>query len=105
VTEPLDDEADEYASSDENPSAWLDRDRQLVRLRRALLLLREDKRELVVLARYRAMSHEQIAALLDIAPATVKVRLFRAVQELKDIFHQLERGTWTKDTRTTARTV
>ena len=101
ITEPLDDEADHYPSSEEPPSAWLDRDRDLARLRRALLLLREDKRELIVLARYRAMTHEEIGALLDISPGTVKVRLFRAVQELKDIFHRLERRPWKSNTPAT----
>lgn len=101
VTLPLDDETSDYRAPEEAPGAWLERDRELERLRQALLLLREDKRELIVLARYRAMTHEQIGLLLDVAPGTVKVRLHRAVQELKDIFHRLERGTWTTNTPTT----
>jgi hypothetical protein len=41
-------------------------DRQAARLRRALLLLREDQRELIVLARYRGMKYEAIADLLGV---------------------------------------
>jgi len=54
--------------------------------------LREDDRELIVLARYREMKHEDIAELLGINQGTVKVRLHRALKELRDTFMQrLER--------------
>ena len=73
----------------------------MARLRRALLLLRDDKRELIVLARYRAMKHEQIAEMLGIEVGAVKVRLHRAVQELRQIFLELpEEGVkWTAKPR------
>jgi len=77
----------------------LEHERDIDRLRRALLLLREDKRELIVLARYRGMSHDQIAELLAIETGAVKVRLHRAVKDLRDIFLQLsERPSWTVTT-------
>jgi RNA polymerase sigma-70 factor (ECF subfamily) len=77
----------------------LERDRDVARLQRALLLLRDDRRELIVLARYREMTHEQIGNLLGIEPGAVKVRLHRAVKDLRDIFLQLsERPSWTVTT-------
>lgn len=63
--------------------------RQTARLRRALLLLREDQRELIVLARYRGMKYEAIADLLGVEVGTIKVRMHRAVKELRDIFLRL----------------
>jgi RNA polymerase sigma factor (sigma-70 family) len=78
----------------ETPAEAIERERDVARLRRALLLLREDKRELIVLARYRGMKHDQIADLLGIQAGAVKVRLHRAVQELRQIFLELpEEGT------------
>ena len=43
-------------------------------------------RELIVLARYRGMTLEAIADLLGIEVGDVKVRMHRAVKELREIF-------------------
>jgi len=90
------DDALEIPQQGDSPADTVQREREVVRLRRALLLLRDDKRELIVLARYRAMKHEQIAELLGIQAGAVKVRLHRAVQELRQIFLELpdEGTTW-----------
>jgi len=84
----LDDAAD-YASSAVASDERLARESDVARLARALLLLRDDKRELIVLARYRGMKHEAIAELLGVEPGTVKVRIHRAVKELREIFLRL----------------
>jgi DNA-directed RNA polymerase specialized sigma24 family protein len=62
--------------------------------------LRDDKRELLVLARYRDMKYEQIAEILGIEVGAVKVRVHRAVRELREIFLQLrdENPSWTANT-------
>lgn len=81
------------------PAVALERDRDLERLRRALLDLRDDQRELIVLARYRGMTHDQIGELLGVEPGTVKVRLHRAVRQLRTIFLGLpETNPWTATT-------
>ena len=71
------------------------RDRQ--RLKRALMMLRADKRELIVLARFQGMKHERIADLLGVDAGTVKVRVHRALRELRQIFVELPDGnpSWT----------
>ena len=74
------------------PAAQLEMDRDVARLRKALLKLRDDRRELIVLARYQGLRHEQIAELLDIEVGAVKVRLHRAIAELRDVFRQLGDG-------------
>ena len=79
-------EAHQQADAAADAGEQLDQDRQAARVRRALLLLREDQRELIVLARYRGMKYEAIAELLGIEVGTVKVRMHRAVKELRDIF-------------------
>ena len=72
------------------PEATLESESEAARLQRALLTLREDKRELIVLARYREMKYEAIAELLDVDVGTIKVRVHRALKELRDIFLNLE---------------
>jgi RNA polymerase sigma factor (sigma-70 family) len=67
----------------------LERRQYLDMLQRAFLRLPEDKRELLVLARYQEMKYEKIAALLDVDIGTVKVRVHRAMLELRNIFLKL----------------
>jgi RNA polymerase sigma-70 factor (ECF subfamily) len=67
------------------------------RLRRALMRLPDDRREVVVLARYRGLSHEEIAAVLRVEPGTVRVRLHRALKELRALVETMtseERTSW-----------
>jgi RNA polymerase sigma-70 factor (ECF subfamily) len=67
----------------------LEADRERARLKRALLLLPDDKRELIVLARYQGLKYERIAELLGIEVGAVKVRIHRALRELRARFLQL----------------
>ena len=88
-------DAAEYPSHSPLPGDLLARNRDVARLQRALMLLREDKRELILLARYRGMKLEAIADLLGIEVGAVKVRIHRAVKELRDIFLRLnESPSW-----------
>jgi RNA polymerase sigma factor (sigma-70 family) len=101
--EPMAAEALDTPETSAGPARQLEHDREVRRLKRALMMLRDDKRELIVLARYRNMTHEQIARLLGVETGTVKVRLHRAVRELRDIFLELsQEAVWT--VKTSART-
>jgi RNA polymerase sigma-70 factor, ECF subfamily len=78
----------EPSNSQHEPMPWqhIERERQLSVLQRALLALPEEKRELLILARYQEMKYEAIAELLSIEVGTVKVRVHRAVRELRALF-------------------
>ena len=88
--EPLADDDMERPADGPGPAAQFEVESEHVRLRRALMLLRVDKRELLVLARYQDMRYEQIAEVLGIDVNLVKVRVHRAIRELRDIFFQLQ---------------
>ena len=62
-------------------------------LHRALMQISEDKREVLVLSRFQDMKYEEIAQLLGCEVSTVKTRVHRALQDLRQIFHQLDRKT------------
>jgi len=64
----------------------LERDQENELLKHALMKLPEEKRELLILARYREMKYEEIAQVLDVETGTVKVRVHRALKELREIF-------------------
>ena len=91
---PIDD-VDDPPSPAPAAVEMLARNREVARLQHALMLLREDRRELIVLARYQEMKLDAIADLLGVEVGTVKVRIHRAVKELRDIFLRLnENPSW-----------
>jgi RNA polymerase sigma-70 factor (ECF subfamily) len=57
----------------------------------------EDKREVLVLSRFQNLKYEEIAQLLGCEVATVKTRVHRALQDLRQIFQQLESGKALRD--------
>jgi RNA polymerase sigma-70 factor (ECF subfamily) len=66
-------------------------------LYRALMKMADDKREVLVLSRFQDLKYEEIAQLLGCEIGAVKTRVHRALQELREIFHQLQgRGTGAK---------
>ncbi len=91
--EPLDGQADPPEPRP-GPARRLEADRERDRLERALMMLREDKRELLVLARYQDLEYAQIAAILGIEVGAVKVRVHRALKELRAIFLELRDDPW-----------
>jgi RNA polymerase sigma factor (sigma-70 family) len=61
-------------------------------LHRALMQMPEEKREILVLSRFQELRYQEIARLLGCELGTVKTRIHRAIQELRQNFKQLERG-------------
>ena len=58
-------------------------------LHRALMSLPEEKREILILSRFQELKHHEIARLLGCEPATVRVRVHRALQALRENFQRL----------------
>lgn len=66
-------------------------DEQIQTLEKAMQYLSDDKRELLVLSRYQGLRYREIAELKATTEANIKVRVYRAIKELKDIFQKMER--------------
>jgi len=60
-------------------------------LQRALDLLPAEKREILALSRFQEMKYEDIAAVLNCEVGAVKVRVYRAVRALEQIYLTLEK--------------
>jgi len=61
-------------------------DRQQTQLlHRALMQLPEDKREVLLLSRFQNLKYHEIAQLLGCEVGTIKTRVFRALQELRQV--------------------
>jgi RNA polymerase sigma factor (sigma-70 family) len=85
----IDERMDEPAARDDDPSQILLRKQDLGLLRRALAALPVEKRELLVLSRFQNLKYEQIADILACDVGTVKVRVYRAIKALSQIFFEL----------------
>jgi len=79
----------ELAASNPDPetSAVLAEDLKLVR--QAMDLLPPEKREILVFCRFQGMKYEEIAEVLGCGVGTVKVRVYRAMRALAQIYSTL----------------
>jgi RNA polymerase sigma factor (sigma-70 family) len=68
------------------PGHRLQKEQDVVLLECALFRLPAEKREVLVLSRYQDMKYEQIAEVLGCEVGAVKVRVHRALKELREIF-------------------
>jgi RNA polymerase sigma factor (sigma-70 family) len=78
-------------SRDPLPGEALETAEEEALLKRALLRLDPEKRELLVLSRYQGMKYEQIAEMYGCNVAVIKGRVFRTIRELREIFFALEK--------------
>lgn len=65
-----------------------DEQHQLIHV--ALQKLPDDYREVLRLSRFEAMKYEQIAVVLNVSVSVVKVRVHRAIKQLREIYLVLE---------------
>jgi RNA polymerase sigma-70 factor (ECF subfamily) len=71
------------------PEELLTRREDTLFLQEALEKLPEDKREILVLSRFQNLRYEDIASILKCEIGTVKVRVYRALKELREKFCEL----------------
>jgi RNA polymerase sigma-70 factor (ECF subfamily) len=82
-------EPEARASEEPLVAETLEREEDLGRLRVALEKLPEDRRELLILSRFERRKYDEIAQLLDCSVGAVKVRVHRAVKQLREIYLEL----------------
>jgi RNA polymerase sigma-70 factor (ECF subfamily) len=80
---------DSEFSSGHSIDESLKRKQEVALLRRALAKLPLEKRELLVLSRFQSLKYEDIAAILGIDVGAVKVRVYRAVRALGQIYFEM----------------
>ena len=84
------DEADDSLPSNEkNPGERLEAEQDVELIQSALAKIPEQDREVLLLSRYENITYKQIAELLDCQEGTIKARVHRALQKLKDAFFEL----------------
>lgn len=82
-------ELGEIRSTEPIPEELLSRKQDTLLLQDALDKLPEDKREILVLSRFQNLRYEDIASILKCEIGTVKVRVYRALKQLRENFCEL----------------
>jgi len=60
-------------------------------LRQALYQLKPHEREVLIMSKYQELTYKEIGSILNSPEGTIKSRVFRAIQSLKEIYSVLER--------------
>ena len=79
----------EPVSPDPGPERRAEYGQSVALLRWALAMLPEDKREVLVLSRFQNLRYDEIARILECEVGAVKVRVYRAVRQLEQIYNEL----------------
>jgi RNA polymerase sigma-70 factor (ECF subfamily) len=68
----------------------LQQEQEVATLHRALARLSEDHREVLILSRFQELKYAEIARVLNLTEGAVKVRVHRAMHELKATYLKIE---------------
>lgn len=60
-----------------------------LQLEKTIARLPEDQREVLILSKYQELPYQEIAGLLNTTEGNIKVKVYRAVQELKKLYRKL----------------
>lgn len=80
---------DSFRGQDLSPELESEDDRERKLLELALERLDPDKKETLILSRYQGFKYREIAEIMDCSESAVKVRVFRGINELKEIITKL----------------
>jgi RNA polymerase sigma-70 factor (ECF subfamily) len=72
-------------------SAQLEAAEQSANLQKALAHLPVEYREILLLTRYEGMKYREAGQVLGISEGAVKVKVYRAIQQLKDLYFKIEK--------------
>ena len=80
-------------ASDEHRGTQFQRDEELELLSMAMDRLSDEKREILLLSKFQEKKYKEIGEILGCSEGAVKVKVFRALQDLKEIYSELEKRT------------
>ncbi len=76
---------------DDNKFTEMQQDEEMQLLSMAMDRLAGDKREILLLSKYQEKKYKEIGEILGCTEGTVKVKVFRALQDLRAVYMQLEK--------------
>ncbi len=88
----IDEYGDTIAGHEPQPDKVVEYKSDVEYLELALGELPKEKKELILMSRYENMNYKDIGEVLGCTEGTVKVRMYRAMKELTDIYYKLTGG-------------
>ena len=85
------DQWQEKLSNNENRQTEFQHDEEMQLLSQALDKLPEEKREIILLSKFHEKQYREIGEILGCTEGAVKVKVFRALHELKEVYKKLEK--------------
>ncbi len=86
------DEWENRLGTQENRDAQYENDEKIMLLEKALQRLPHEKREVLMLSKFQERKYREIGEILGCSEGAVKVKVFRALQDLKEVYRQLEKN-------------
>ena len=83
---------EERLGSGENRLTEFQQDEEMKLLSMAMDRLSEDKKEILLLSKFQDRKYKEIGEILGCSEGAVKVKVFRALQELKEVYKGLEKN-------------
>jgi RNA polymerase sigma factor (sigma-70 family) len=90
--DPIENWQDRLGTEDNRLSEYK-KDDELHLLSMAMEKLSDEKREILLLSKYQDKKYKEIGEILGCSEGAVKVKVFRALQELKAVYSELEKHT------------
>lgn len=81
---------EEIIEGEQYSDAQLEKEQELMTLEKAMANLSDENRELLILCRFQELKYHQIAQILNITEGAVKVRVHRALNQLKSNYLKIE---------------
>jgi RNA polymerase sigma-70 factor (ECF subfamily) len=83
-------EFEERIEGEEKTDGQLEREQELKMLETAMEQLSDENRELLILCRYQELKYIEIARILNTTEGAIKVRVHRALNQLKNNYLKIE---------------
>lgn len=81
--------SDHQHSSEMGLEKMIERNEEKALLEQTMARLPDDQREVLILSKYQELPYKEIAAILNTTEGNVKIKVYRAIQELKKIHQKL----------------
>jgi RNA polymerase sigma-70 factor (ECF subfamily) len=82
---------EEKIEGEQITDARLEKDEELKMLESAMTKLSDENRELLILCRYQELKYNEIAKILNTTEGAIKVRVYRALNQLKSNYLKIEK--------------
>lgn len=91
-TDPRDDMERWELKDDLGVDEQIEKEEELRQLRKALHALQEDKKEVLILSRIQGLKYREIAEITGTTEGAVKIKVFRAMADLREEYARIEKN-------------